>query len=217
MATPDRYDVAGLDEAQWEPGAEGRVLRNLLHVTSTREMDEIEGREQVRVLEALAATYDRDHRFTAEDVCRIHRMWLGGIYAWAGQYRQVNLQKEGFPFAAAAQIPRLMAELEHGALRTCTPCRPGPVAQVAASLALVHVELVLVHPFREGNGRVARLLAVLMGLQADLPPLYFENLGGRRRQAYLAAIRAGMDRDYEPMAAIFSAVIQKTLEICPAP
>ena len=31
---------------------------------------------------------------------------------------------------------------------------------VAEALAVVHAELILIHPFREGNGRVARLLAL---------------------------------------------------------
>lgn len=62
-------------------------------------------REQVRVLEELAGLYDSDHRFTAADICRMHRLWLGRIYPWAGKYRQVNVKKDSFPFAAAAQIP----------------------------------------------------------------------------------------------------------------
>jgi cell filamentation protein len=49
----DRYDVSGLEEAQHEPGSRGRVLKNLLGINSKREMDRIEGREQVRALNAL--------------------------------------------------------------------------------------------------------------------------------------------------------------------
>ena len=75
------------------------------------------------------------------------------------------------------------------------------------------MELVLIHPFREGNGRAARLLAVLMGLQADLPSLFLDRLSGPKRQHYFTAVRAGLDREYEPMAEIFSAVIQRTLQI----
>ena len=75
------------------------------------------------------------------------------------------------------------------------------------------MELVLIHPFREGNGRVARLLAVLMGLQAGLPALYFDNLSGRKRQQYFAAVQAGLVQDYEPMAKLFTAVIERTLQI----
>ena len=64
-------------------------------------MDEVEAREQLRVLRELIAIYDEAHVFTATDVCKIHRTWLGPIYSWAGEYRQVNISKEDFPFAAA--------------------------------------------------------------------------------------------------------------------
>lgn len=176
-------------------------------------MDRVEGREQVRALERLTATYDSTHRFTAADIRHMHKVWLGPIYSWAGEYRQVNLAKDNFPFSTAAHIPRLMAELEKGPLRRLTPCRPGSTENVAAALAEVHVELVLVHPFREGNGRVARLLAVLMGLQAGLPALFFKPLSGQKRQRYFAAVRAGMDRNYDPMTDMFTAVIRRTLQI----
>lgn len=176
-------------------------------------MDRVEGREQLRALEELATVYDKDHRFTAADVCRIHQVWLGRIYSWAGYFRQVNVKKDEFSFAAAAQIPRLMVELEEGPLTRHTPCRPAPLENLAAALAEVHVELVLIHPFREGNGRVARILAVLMGLQAGLPALFFDKLSGKKRQQYFAAVRAGLDRNYEPMAKLFSAVIRRTLQI----
>ena len=162
MRHKDRYDTADSDENQFEPGSRHRVLKNLLHITSKREMDLVEGREQVRALESLASLYDSEHRFTAVDLCRIHRLWLGDIYPWAGKYRQVNVKKYSFSFAAAAQIPKLMTEFEEGPLKQYTPCRSRD--NLAAGLAEVHVELVLIHPFREGNGRVARLLAVLMGL-----------------------------------------------------
>jgi cell filamentation protein len=217
MKQHDRYDASGLEEAQSEPGSRGRVLKNRLGIKSKREMDRMEGREQVRALEELIAIYGKDHRFTAADVCRMHRIWLGPIYSWAGQYRQVDLSRGEFRFANAAQIPKLMAAFEEGPLRTYTPCRPAPAEKLATALAAVHVELVLIHPFREGNGRVARLLAVLMGLQAGLPPLFFDTLSGRKRQRYFAAVRAGLDRKYEPMAEMFSAVIRRTLQIHGSP
>jgi cell filamentation protein len=213
MPRKDRYDTTDLDENQFEPGSSRRVLKNLLGIMSKREMDRMEGREQVRVFEELAGLYDSDHRFTADDICRMHRLWLGRIYPWAGKYRQVNVKKDSFPFAAAAQISKLMAEFEDGPLKRHTPCRSVSTELISAALAEAHVELVLIHPFREGNGRVARILAVLMGLQAGLPALYFDKLSGRRRQQYFAAVRAGLDRNYEPMAKLFTAVIERTLQI----
>jgi cell filamentation protein len=85
----DRYDVSGLVEAQFEPGSHRRVLKNLLRIRRKREMDRLEGIEQLRALRELIKIYGKNHRFTAADICRIHKIWLGNIYAWAGKYRRV--------------------------------------------------------------------------------------------------------------------------------
>lgn len=83
-------------------------------------------------------------------------------------------------------------------------------AQVAFALAEVHAELILVHPFREGNGRLARLLALLMALQAGLPVLDFSPMLGRDKRAYIGAIHAALDRDYAPLAAVFAKIIERS-------
>lgn len=176
-------------------------------------MDQLEAREQLRALKELIKIYGQNHHFTAGDVCKMHKIWLSPIYVWAGRYRKVNLSKGDFMFAAADQIPRLMIELGKGPLLKYTPCRFSSIDEVARAIAVVHTEFVLIHPFRDGNGRVARLLAILMALQAGLPPLDFGGIKGRNRHEYFAAIRAGLDRNYEPMEKIFSAVIRRTQRI----
>jgi len=208
-----RYDTSGLLEDQYQPGSRRRVLRNLLGVKSKRQMDALEGQELLRALKELAGLYSEDHRFTAADICRMHEIWLGGIYPWAGKYRQVNISKGSFPFAAAAQIPRLMDDFEKNILRRYTPCRSKLRQDTAYDLAVVHTELILIHPFREGNGRAARLLSSLMALQAGLPPLDFGHLKGKKREGYFAAVHSGVDRNYDPMVRIFSEAISRALRI----
>ena len=152
-----------------------------------------------------------EQRFKADDIRRIHRLWLGEIYPWAGEYRQVNITKGDFMFAATNQIPRLMREFEQNALMRYTPCRFDTRDDLARALGVVHAELILIHPFREGNGRCARLVAMLMGLQAGLPALDFGGIRGNEKQRYIAAIQAGLDHDYEPITAVFRKVIGRSL------
>jgi cell filamentation protein len=204
-----RYDPAG-PQAQFEPGSHGRVLRNLLGITRVVDMNLAESQWLLLAQQHAVESYSEDHRFTTEDICALHRDWLGPIYVWAGEYRNVNMGKGGFQFAHAPLVPGLMAELARGPLAQYTPCRPMPDAQLANALAVVHAELILVHPFREGNGRVARLLAVLMGLQAGLPPLDFSPLDGSGKTRYIAGIHAALGRDYAPLAEIFLRVIART-------
>ena len=212
---PDRYAAQGI-EAEFEPGSRGRVLRNLAGVRSVREMTQLESGQLLVATERLIDETTVEQRFRAEDVRRMHRLWLGDIYAWAGEYRQVNMAKGSFMFAAANLIPRLMQAFEQGPLHEFTPCRFVGVEDLALALAVVHAELILIHPFRDGNGRCARLLAVLMGLQAGLPALDFGGVRGEEKRRYIAAVHAAMDRKYKPMIAVFSRIIARTQRVAKA-
>lgn len=214
MTPPDRYDTTSLPEDQYEPGSDGTVLKNLLGITSKEELEHVEEIRFERLMEEVVARFDADHRFTATDILWLHKFWLDGVFTWAGTYRSVNIGKGGFMFAAAAHVPKLMRQFENQQLAGLTPCRLESTEEVAGALAEVHVELVLIHPFREGNGRIARLLSVMMALQAGLPPLDFSGLQGEKREEYFAAVRAGMNRDYQPMAKVFAEVIDRTLKAC---
>ncbi|QWR76044.1 Fic/DOC family protein [Candidatus Magnetomonas plexicatena] len=156
----------------------------------------------------LSPKYDT----TGKDICRIHKLWLGNIYEWAGKYRQVNLSKGDFQFSTSAHIPRLIGDFEKGQLAINTPCIFATIEEIARAIATVHVELLLIHPFREGNGRVARLLADLMAMQADLPPLNYVQLESKKWGNYIKAIHAGMSKNYAPMTEIFVDVINQTMK-----
>mgnify|MGYP001586189150 CR=1 FL=1 len=162
-------------------------------------------------MDALVRKFDENHRFTAADICAMHRSWLSRIYEWAGEYRNVNLTKDGFPFATAALVPSLMTRFEREVLARCTPCHSKSRDEVVRALAQVHLELVLIHPFRDGNGRIARALSLLMALQAGLPLLDFSLIAGRKKKDYFGAIQAGLDRNYEWMGRIFAETIDRSL------
>ena len=210
MTADDRYNVSGLPEAQFEPGSNGQVLKNRQGITSEDEMDATEARALEQAMDVLVRTYDETHRFTATDLCDCHRTWLGDIYEWAGHYRQVNVSKDGFPFAVAMQVPALMDQFEQDVFRRCTPCTFADRAEVVRALAETHVELVLIHPFRDGNGRVARALSTLMALQAGLPLLDFSLIAGINKNAYIAAIQAGLDKNYVPMEGLLEEIIEQS-------
>ncbi|MCG3205843.1 MAG: hypothetical protein KCHDKBKB_02566 [Elusimicrobia bacterium] len=210
MKKGKRYDVSGLIEAQFEPGSRNQVIKNLLHIKRKQDMDAAETAALEQATTLFIRNVKKDHRFTAEDICSMHDIWLGNIYSWAGKYRQVQLRKADFVFASSGQIPTLMKDFEVNVLRRHTPCNFSELDRIVDALAEVHTELVLIHPFREGNGRLSRLLATLMALQADLPQLNFSVLEGAFKKRYFAAVRAGLDRNYKPMGEIFREVIKRT-------
>jgi cell filamentation protein len=204
-----RYDATG-PQAEFEPGSRGRVLRNRLGIRRVGDMQQAESDALIAVTRWAVGRFDIAHCFTADDLCELHRQWLGGIYEWAGLYRNVNMAKGGFMFAAAPQVPRLMAVFERKELAAETPCAGMDTVRLARALARTHAELVIIHPFREGNGRCARLLAYLMALQAGLPTLDFDLLAGRGKKAYIAAIHAAFSGNHAPLEERFAAVIGRT-------
>jgi cell filamentation protein len=207
----DRYDVSGLIEAQFEPGSNDQVLKNHQGITSKPEMDIAEAVALEQTMDKIKDIYDEAHKFSSKDIRDIHKRWLGEIYEWAGSYRQINLSSEGITYATAAQIPKLMDEFEKNVLSKQTPCNFDSTDQIIKALAEVHTELILIHPFRDGNGRVARLLSTLMALQANMPLLDFDPMAEDDRKNYYSAIKGGFARNYEPMEKIFQQVINRTL------
>ena len=210
MKDKGRYNVSGLKEAQYEPGSGDKVLRNLQGVTDPEDMDIIEANALAEATDTILRKFDQEHQFTADDICRLHKIWMGKIYEWAGQYRQVNISKGDFTFAMAAQVLKLMEQFEQEQLRKYTPCLFEKNEEVVKAIAEVHTELVLIHPFREGNGRVSRLLATLMALQAGLPLLDFSTMN-EQKEKYFAAVQAGLDRNYKPMELLFSEIIENSI------
>ncbi len=51
------------------------------------------------------------------------------------------------------------------------------VETLIRDIAVVHGELLVIHPFREGNGRTARILANLMARKQGYSALHFEKVG----------------------------------------
>jgi cell filamentation protein len=184
---------ASEDEAQ--PGSGGLVLRNLAGITAVEDMNDLELALLAQLYESVLVEELPDRALSVADIKHWHRRWLGNVYEWAGQERSVNMGKGGFNFAAAAQIPRLLAAFEAEVLQRWTPCDH---LSLVEAIAVSHVELILIHPFREGNGRLSRLLADVMAVQAGCNPLDYSSWESHKA-GYIAAIHAGVAMNYEPM------------------
>ena len=120
-------------------------------------------------------------KITSDHLFALHRIVVGeetrDIYrpvgAWKrednGTYGVENGKSVYMPYAAADDTPWLMDNW----LRAFNKSLKGAKTQEAALEAYVfsHVAFVRVHPFFDGNGRLARLLANLPVLYAGFPPI----------------------------------------------
>ena len=98
-----------------------------------------------------------------------------GTHMVAADGRQAFIE-----YAAPSSVPALMAEIIDFTNAVC-------VDDVSAATAheyysKIHMGIAHVHPFWDGNGRIARLLANIPLLKAGLPPL---TIPDHKRRAYL--------------------------------
>ncbi len=130
-----------------------------------------------------------------------HRVLAGSFAAEAGRFRQAQnwvvssdtgLQRYLPP--APDDVPALVDELAAWLQETEFPA---PVAS-----ALAHVRLAGIHPFRDGNGRTARVLASLVMYRAGYKRPYFTSLEewwGRHLDEYYAAFDS-LGSEWDPDA-----------------
>lgn len=201
----DRYHASG-PQAESQPGSNGQVLRNRLGITDRARLQDAELQLLLQLYEFVLREAFPERGLEVADLMEWHRLWLGHVYVWAGQVRSVNLGKDGFQFAAAVQVSRLLQDFERQCLRRYTPCTGMTDDALVQAIAICHVEFILIHPFREGNGRLSRLLADVMAVQAGRGPLDY-SAWDADKAAYFAAIQHGMGRDYQPMQALVSAAL----------
>ena len=140
MSRREKYDVSESPEAQFEPGSGKQVLKNIIGIKNKLEMDTVETVALKQTEDLLFHTYDSKHKFSAVDLCNIHKIWLGKIYVWAGKYRSIDLTKSNFRFAHAKFIPQLMREFEQELLFRFTPCHQMPEEELVEAMAKVHTE-----------------------------------------------------------------------------
>jgi cell filamentation protein len=177
---------------------ESELLPNLLRLTDKKaiEQSEFEG----FLLAELTLTDELSSwtKFNVKYIKKIHKIALGHLYSFAGKYRTVNMSKGGFLFPAAQFISQSMNTFDSEILSTM-PNKYADKESLIKDIAKVHGELLFIHPFREGNGRTARVLANLMARKQGYKGLNFEIFDKKLFPKYVVAVQAVSDKNYLPM------------------
>lgn len=185
------------------------VLKNKLGIIDQEELDHIESQALLNAYESTALEYSETHTFSEGDICNLHKIFLGEIYKWAGEYRVVDISSEEIRWCHAAFIESEMKKLNN-LLSDLTPFTPHlSRAQIVDRTAKIQGELIVIHPFRDGNGRVARLLTDLLLMQAETVPMQRESFYDESfRQEYYTAIKeVWANVDYARLICLFDRLL----------
>lgn len=178
--------------------AENELLPNLLGLTNREEIAEAEF-EGFLTAEIVFTEHLNTHtHFNCKYIQDIHKLALSHLYTFAGKYRTVNMSKGGFLFPTARFIPESMQLFENEVLIKL-PDEYADKYALIKDVARVHGELLFIHPFREGNGRTARILANLMVRKQGYEGLRFDKINFRE---YIIAVQRISEKNYLPMERI---------------
>jgi Fic-DOC domain mobile mystery protein B len=167
----------------------------LIPAISTRgELDEF---EQLGVEKAIEWTmrkrFGSDVILTEEFVRELHRNMFGEIWRWAGEFRMTNknlgVEKNEIP----TELRKLIDDCRYWVAHSVFP-------KDEIAVRFSH-RLVTIHPFANGNGRHARLIAdVLVSDGLGRPPFSWGRATltapGGTRSAYLNALRKADKNNY---------------------
>ena len=193
---PDRYDT--------NPN-ECELLPNKLGLTDQDAVNEEEATGFLRVEQAAIDALSTDTVFSLRYLYDLHQAAFGHLYEFAGRLRTVNMSKSGFIFPAAEFLPQAMEDFSREHLNPLNAGEWDNRAELLKHLAAMHAELLYLHPFREGNGRIVRLFTKLIFLARVGEELDFELLiKGDNFQRYVAAVQQAAREDYSLMEELFS-------------
>lgn len=149
---PDSYDYVE-DGTYCYP--DSSVLRNRLGIRDGTVLRKLERRvTALKLGEIDFGGMTFGGRFDSGHLRSIHRFLFSDLYAWAGEYRTVDISK-GVRFCVARYIPDqlddLLQRLKNERLLNGLRRR-----ELIKRLAFYLGEINAIHPFREGNGRTQR-------------------------------------------------------------
>lgn len=125
---------------------------------------------------------------------KLHGDMFGEVWEWAGKYKSAD-QNLG---VSKSQVPEAVAKL-CGDVRFWEENKTfGPFDRAVR----IHHRLAQIHPFRNGNGRHARMTSDIYLFSLGHPlPNWPSNLNkdGTRRDEYLKALKAADGGDYGPL------------------
>ncbi|MGO1949998.1 MAG: Fic/DOC family protein [Mycobacteriaceae bacterium] len=180
------------------------VMRNRLAIRNNRVLAAVEFRVTALAADDLATgTVAVAAAKAGQRLASIHDVLLGHLYDWAGTIRDVNISKADQNFGDFAsmgmylrQLDRRISRLDHG--------EPGFDERVNR-LADIHTHLNFAHPFREGNGRAARIFMAQLahdhGVELDYVRVNGNDWNGASAANFLDP--DGLELDPEPLRGIY--------------
>jgi Fic-DOC domain mobile mystery protein B len=160
-------------------------------------LSELNAAEQENILEAEIWAFQHKHKdiLTEAFIRKLHKRMFGDVWRWAGKFRRTAKNIGIDAWQIAGELRLLLDDtrywIDH---QTYAP------DEIAARF---HHKLVWIHPFPNGNGRLARMMTDLLLKQMGHPRFTWGRLNlvelSETRNAYVSALKAADQGNLAPL------------------
>ena len=161
---------------------------------------------------------DKNARIIPDLICNIHGEGFGFIFPdWAGKFRAVDVTVGDYEPPHYSKVPKLIKTLcddleERLKHIPSSQNEEQFLAEVISLLSWIQHRFVWIHPFKDYNGRVARLLTNLLALNFGLPIISIKAETGGDRTSYIKAMKTADNYDYSKLEKLIANALKESLE-----
>ncbi|MEK6634615.1 MAG: Fic family protein, partial [Nitrospirota bacterium] len=184
---------------------------------STREFETAEGRLSYselseRLAVPLVGIYDEilqakpdQIAINSEWLCQRHKRLAGHLFPdWAGRFRDVNVQVGAHIPPPYYEVPIHMRQFCDDLVERLRHEPDGTLGGCAMLLAWADWRFQWIHPFKDFNGRIGRVLLAALLYKIGLPHVETAPLESITRRQYLDALQAADDGNLGPLTELWS-------------
>lgn len=171
-----------------------------INYLKSTDSDLIQKQEDLKLLELysdLVINFDISRSFGFNTVIRWHKSVFETIYPFAGELRTVEMSKGDDLEAWTWRLDFLngLPDLNN-LIKEVSKKRYEDKESISADLAKLLSDFLFIHPFREGNGRISRLLGDIVLAKNGFPMI---GLNLKNGDNYIHKVHEGYHCNYEPL------------------
>jgi fido (protein-threonine AMPylation protein) len=154
----------------------------------------------VGILDEIVQTPRDEIIITSEWLCLRHKALAGDLFpSWAGRYRDVNVKVGEHTPPPYYEVPVQMRLFCDDLVERLRHPFEATLGGVADFLARADWRFQWIHPFKDFNGRIGRVMLAALLYKLNLPHVETAPTEPDARQQYLQALRAGDNGDLAPL------------------
>jgi len=177
-------------EGSTRPLDSTRYFETAQGIKTYSEVAEILAVSVAKSIELITDGIPEDIHITPEWICKLHSDIAGSLFpGWAGRFRDINVQVGSHIPSPYFELPvHMRLYCEDLAVRLSGVSQKKDIEKVAETLAYADGRFQWIHPFKDFNGRVGRILLSAILFRLKLPPAETATVDPEGKKRYLKAL-----------------------------